>query len=66
MQNDVVQKIIDSNDVLQGAAVVSVDKVGNKQRYLIGNEDSFNVQAVASGYAQKFDDRFYYVDNPDT
>ena len=51
---DVVQKAISANDIVQGAAVVAVDKLGNYQDVNPTVTDSLDTDAVDTKYTERF------------
>jgi len=51
---DVIQKAISANDIVQGAAIVAVNKLGNYQNIDPQTTDPVDIDGVESKYTERF------------
>lgn len=58
---DVVQKVITGNNIVQGSAVVGVDKTGHIESLAPTITSAISITAVENKYTNRFDDVNYYT-----
>lgn len=57
---DVIKKVIDANDYVNGAIVTGVDKVGNKDTLPQEINDNGGIAGISGVLDTRFDDAGYY------
>jgi hypothetical protein len=51
---DVIQKAITANDIVQGAVIVAVNKLGSYQNLDPQNTDAISTDAIEAQYTERF------------
>ena len=58
---DVLKKVNESNDYINGAAIVGADKVGNIEKLAQTINDNTGIGAISGVLDTRFDDKTYYT-----